>query len=132
MKEWRQYMSESDGSWLMLKNKDAPELPNDSISLNGQEAIMLKKCQPSDHVSIQILPAARITDNVKNVVHYEKEFYIQLFCMKDDWSVISANSYSSDEALKIANQFIGLTKDRAIKVWEIKKMGSGEDKIYLD
>ncbi|MCD9461161.1 hypothetical protein [Marinibactrum halimedae] len=124
-------MSETDGAWLVLKDKDEPELPAESISSSGQEAVMLKKCKPGNYISVNILPAARITDDVKKTINYEKDFYVQLYCLSDDWSVISEKSYSSDEALKLASRFVGLTKDRAIKVWNMRKLGSEGNRIEL-
>ncbi|WP_444943777.1 hypothetical protein ACJJIK_21165 [Microbulbifer sp. ZKSA006] len=124
-------MSETDGAWLVLKDKDEPELPVESISSNGQEAVMLKKCEPGDYVSVNILPAARIMDDVKKTVNYEKDFYVQLYCLNDDWSVISGKSYSSDEALKLAAKFVGLTKKRALKLWGMRKLGPEGNRVEL-
>ena len=131
MKEWREYISENDGSWMLLKDKNETETIDDLKSKNGCQAVIVKRCEPADVVSIQILPAARVVDNVKKTIHHEKKFYIKLFSLKEEWSLISKECFLLDEVLKIAQRFLGLEKTQALKIWKVKKLGGEDNRLCL-
>ncbi len=132
MKEWREYASETDGSWAILADKDAIEAGEDLLSINGEPAVMKRVSVPSDFVSVAILPAARIVDAVKKTVSYNKQYYLQIYCMDDGWSAISSSSYGAEEAVNLARRFVGLQKKQAQNVWSIRKMGKEGSRIDFE
>lgn len=129
MKEWREYMSEDDGAWEFLCEINSPENEADIKSINGHDAVMARKAKPSDIVSVTILPCAREIDSVTGRIGHEKEFYIQLECLRDGWICISNEYFKAPEALEVAKIFLGLHKEIAIKVWQSKNLGGLSQRI---
>jgi hypothetical protein len=125
MKEWREYDAETGGSWVILANASQPENEQDIISLTGITSIMRSFKKPADYVSASLLSASIDLYPSKGVM-YEKEFYIQIHCLADDWSFLSSKTYKADEAIQIARMFLGLKKEAAMRVWKSKKLGYGK------
>ncbi|MBN6078292.1 hypothetical protein HYE59_12380 [Aggregatibacter actinomycetemcomitans] len=122
-KEWRFYTSEDDAEWVILSNSDKAETEEDIYSVNKSESIMRMYRKPGDYISVSLLSASYEIDIVTGKLGQERDFYIKIECLKDGWSSISTKSYKKEEALNIAEIFVGLRKDVAIKIWNLKKLG---------
>ena len=122
-KEWRFYSSEDDAEWIILSDSNKAETKEDIYSVNKNESTMRMYRKPGDYVSVSLLSAAYEIDDVTGKLGQERDFYIKIECLKDGWSSISTKSYKKEEALTIAGMFVGLKKDVAIKIWNLKKIG---------
>ena len=130
MKEWREYISENlEGHWLILSEAEQPEKPDDLISKDGGQAVIGMRRKPGEYVSVNILSASKEIDTVTGKLGREKDFYIMLECLRDGSSCISNKTYNADEALQLARLFLGQTKQTAMKIWNLKKLGSENNRI---
>jgi hypothetical protein len=129
MKEWREYSSENDGSWLILSDAGSPEYSADLLSVNGESAVMAVRCKPGSLISCSIVSAAREINSVTGKLGFENVFYVQLYSMRDGWSVITKETYCIDDALRLAKRFTGLTKEQACKIWNMRKLGLEGNRI---
>lgn len=122
-KEWRFYSSEDDRDWVILSDSDRAETKEDIHSINQKESVMRMYRRPGDYVSVSLLSASYEIDDVTGKLGQERDFYLKMECLQDGWASISSQVYKKEEALTLASLFIGLRKDAAIKLWELKKLG---------
>ena len=122
-KEWRFYSSEDDRDWVILSDSDRAETKEDVYSINQKESVMRMYRKPGDYVSVSLLSASYEIDDVTGKLGQERDFYLKMECLQDGWASISSQVYKKEEALTLASLFIGLRKDAAIKLWELKKLG---------
>ena len=122
-KEWRFYSSEDDRDWVILSDSDRAETKEDIHSINQKESVMRMYRRPGDYVSVSLLSASYEIDDVTGKLGQERDFYLKIECLQDGWASISSQVYKKEEALTLASLFIGLRKDAAIKLWELKKLG---------
>ena len=122
-KEWRFYSSEDDRDWVILSDSDRAETKEDIHSINQKESVMRMYRRPGDFVSVSLLSASYEIDDVTGKLGQERDFYLKMECLQDGWASISSQVYKKEEALTLASLFIGLRKDAAIKLWELKKLG---------
>lgn len=122
-KEWRFYSSEDDRDWVILSDSDRAETKEDIYSINQKESVMRMYRRQGDFVSVSLLSASYEIDDVTGKLGQERDFYLKMECLQDGWASISSQVYKKEEALTLASLFIGLRKDAAIKLWELKKLG---------
>lgn len=122
-KEWRFYSSEDDRDWVILSDSDRAETKEDIHSINQKESVMRMYRRPGDYVSVSLLSASYEIDDVTGKLGQERDFYLKMECLQDGWASISSQVYKKEEAVTLASLFIGLRKDAAIKLWELKKLG---------
>ena len=122
-KEWRFYSSEDDRDWVILSDSDRAETKEDVYSINQKESVMRMYRRPGDFVSVSLLSASYEIDEVTGKLGQERDFYLRMECLQDGWASISSQVYKKEEALTLARLFIGLRKDAAINLWELKKLG---------
>lgn len=122
-KEWRHYISENDSEWIILSDESKEETKEDIYSINNIESVLRMHRKSGDYISVSLLSASYEIDTVTGKLGLEKDFYVKIECLRDGWSSISAKHYKKEEALNIANLFLGLKKDAAIKLWNSKKIG---------
>lgn len=123
-KKWIEYSTEIGERWEFLKNITDIDNDNDSISsLSGNRAVYKKVMQPTDIVVVSIIPSERIIDDVTNQRGKDKQYYLMLELLNDEWFCLSQNSYIKEEIIKLSTLFVGLNKVQAEKLWNMKKMG---------
>ncbi|MEE6032941.1 hypothetical protein [Avibacterium paragallinarum] len=123
-KEWRHYISENDSEWIILSDSSEEETKEDIYSINNIESVQRMYRKAGDYISVSLLSASYEIDSVTGKLGLEKDFYIKIECLRDGWSSISTKTYKKEDALNIANLFVGLRKDIAIKIWNLKKIGN--------
>jgi hypothetical protein len=123
-KKWIEYHSEEGEIWEILKDvSDSSENGHDLVSQYGNHAVLRKEMATTDFVQVTLVPAARIVDDVKGQIGREKEFYIRLDLLNEDWFSFSNRSFEKEEALKLSSYFVGMTKKQAERIWKAKKLG---------
>lgn len=133
MKEWIEYFSDEDGHWDILYDSKQGELDEHNVSKNGNEAVMRSRRKPGDIVSVSIISASREFDSVTGRIGLEKRYFIKIDSLKDDWYMITSETYSSEDAMKIASLFMDKTSERARKIWKMKSLGDNffEGRNYI-
>lgn len=122
--KWIEYHSEEGEIWEVFKTTlDENEDEKDLVSQKNNYAIYRKEMLSVDFIKTSIIPAARIVDDVSGKVGREKEFYIKLELMNEDWFCFSNRTFQKEEVIKLTGYFIGLNKKQAERVWKAKKLG---------
>lgn len=122
-KKWVEYHTEEGEIWEILKDVSEQENDSDSISQSGNYAVLRKEMVAADIVQVTLVPAARIVDDVKGQIGRQKEFYIRLDLLNEDWFSLSTRSFEKDEALKLVSYFAGMNKTQSERIWRAKKLG---------
>lgn len=123
MKQWRLYSCEEGHSWQFLLDDSVPEQEADIVCAYGHTAVMAKRAKPSDYVVVSVIPKARQIDSVTAKIGYKTEFYVQIESLLDGWKCMTNKSYSKEEAVQLAQLFVGLERHAAGRVWQSKKLG---------
>jgi len=131
-KTWIEYHSENGEIWEILKDASSlTEDESDLISKNSNHAVLRKEMATTDFVQVALVPAARVVDDVKGQIGRDKEFYIRLELLNEDWFSFSNRAFDKEEALKLTSYFVGMTKAQAERIWKAKKLGDANT-VRLD
>ena len=129
MKQWRLYSCEQGHHWQFLVDENAPEGDSDRVCVYGHEAVMLKLAKTSEYVTVSIVSGAQQLSPVEGKVWHKMDFYVKIECLLDGWMCITNQSYHKEEALALAQLFVGLEKHAASRVWKSKKLGGEGSRI---
>lgn len=130
MKVWYEFIAEDPGEHWAILSDDSKELTiEERTSSNGGEPVMKMKRFPGEFISVNIISASQEIDTVTKRIGFEKEFYIQVECLKSGWKCISEHKYNMDESLNLARKFLGMPTVVAQKLWKMKKLGENSNRI---
>lgn len=122
--KWVEYHSEEGEIWEILKEEsDFEKIESEEISRNGNCAVYRKEMATTDSIQVCLIPAARVIDDVTGKIGREKEFYIKLALLNDDWFSISNRAFKKEEAIQLVGYFAGVNKRQAERIWKAKKLG---------
>jgi hypothetical protein len=122
--KWVEYHSEEGEIWEILKEEsDFEKIESEEISRNGNCAVYRKEMATTDSIQVCLIPAARVIDDVSGKIGREKEFYIKLALLNDDWFSISNRAFKKEEAIQLVGYFAGVNKRQAERIWKAKKLG---------
>jgi hypothetical protein len=76
MKAFWIYRCDFGHVWMLLRDEDVPESPEDAICPLGHEAVTLEKARLLDMVQIAIRPAAQVVDTTTGQTGHEYEYYL--------------------------------------------------------
>lgn len=123
MKKWIEFHTENGEIWELFKNIDEKDQEKDQISISGDLAVYRKEMLTADLVSVSVIPAARIIDDVTQRKGEENRFYLKIESLKENWFCFSRKNYTKDEIMKLVDMFTGMNKNQAERIWKAKKLG---------
>jgi hypothetical protein len=122
---WR-FRCEQNHSWEVLDDEDLAEPNQDWIACPSCDGdAVTAACQPAaDRVSVTLLPAARVVDEVKGQVGDDSMYYLQISPRDGSRSVRSAVAHEWGEAVAKAGLLRGRSWTEALARWD--RLGLGK------
>jgi hypothetical protein len=118
MKVYWRYTCDYGHQWTLFRDENTEESSEDEFCPWGHEAVTLRKDVPIDEVVITFLPAGFIGDRIKNqVVQQGKYFFVLTDRVGGNDKRTSQQTYGWQEAIKLAERFRGLSREKAWKLW---------------
>lgn len=121
MKVFRRYRCDEGHEWLIGRNENEPELPEDQTCPDGHAAVTCRIECPVDDVQVLLSPAARIVDDVKGQRILNDRYLLSLLDRTGAELCSSRDNYSWDEVVKLAFLFKGKSVEDALTWWGRRK-----------
>ena len=119
MKVYWNYQCDYAHQWVIFRDENAEENPEDQTCPYGHEAVTIQKDIPIDEIVISFLPAGVIYDRVtQKVSAHGKYWFAVTNRLGGDEEKRSKKSYNWLEVMDLANKFHGLNKQKAWILWE--------------
>ena len=126
MKEWISCTCERGESWQIFKEKDI-ENDVDMRCLKGHEAVMAMVRDCADQIIVSVIPRATVDPVNKKTIINQNKYHLHIESTVSGWERISTEPYTKEEIIKLANFFIGMETNSAMKFWKLKKLGENNN-----
>jgi hypothetical protein len=118
MKAYWHYRCDHGHSWVLFREEDAKESPEDIVCPYGHEAVTLTKRRLLDFVQVSLRPAAQIVDRVTGQTGHEYEFYVVVTDLHRSMERSSTRTFRWAEAKAIVDQFRNVKPEKAWQLLE--------------
>ena len=105
-------------TWRFFKEEGQQPDPAEEICPHGHPATICRQERPVDECAITIHPAAAVTDEASGHVMYQGFYYLVLANREREELRVSAKNYSLAEAFRLAERFLGRSRERAVVLWD--------------
>ncbi|MDQ1698160.1 MAG: hypothetical protein QOG34_23 [Frankiaceae bacterium] len=129
MRVWWQFRCDVGHSWE-ITSSDGIEPPADAVRcpVDGREAVTAKHMPPADRVRLSLIPAARISDPVKNTVELEGHYFLEVASADGANTLTSVDKYGFDDAVSRLSLFVHDTWEAAaVRMRRLKLSASSDD-----
>lgn len=121
MRVFRHYRCDQGHDWLIRRDENEPERPEDQLCQEGHAAVTCRIEKPVDDVQVLLSPAARIVDDVKGQRILNDRYLLSLLDKTGAELCSSQENYSWDEVVKLALLFKGKSVEDALRWWSRRK-----------
>jgi hypothetical protein len=115
------YRCDQGHDWLIRRDENEPECPEDQLCQEGHAAVTCRIEKPVDDVQVLLSPAARIVDDVKGQRILNDRYLLSLLDKTGAEPCSSQENYSWDEVVKLAFLFKGKSVEDALRWWGRRK-----------
>ncbi|MGH1506097.1 MAG: hypothetical protein ACRBI6_21285, partial [Acidimicrobiales bacterium] len=111
------YQCDDAEAWWFFRDEAALEEPGDATCSEGHEAVTLTKMRRADVVSVSLVPAARIADELTGKVWHEGRYLLAVSAFTGETRV-AREELSWEEGARRMKFFEGLSASEAWSRWE--------------
>ncbi|HIP77893.1 MAG TPA: hypothetical protein EYH07_05460 [Kiloniellaceae bacterium] len=124
MKAFFVYSTHDHETWVVYKDEDAPEAPEEAVSPSGEEAFLMRKEMPSDICSIEFIAANRIIDEATGTESHKDLYHLRVSNPDGSFERVSQLAYSWETAVKLGAFFRNASPKAAGRIWHSKRLGN--------
>jgi hypothetical protein len=119
MKIWWEFRCDLNHRWTVMAEDEAEPADEEAkCPIDGGPAVTATPQRPADRVWVGIIPAARITDPVRNSIGHESEYYLEISSPALASAKRSTAAFSWDEAITKASLFRQASWETAMNRWK--------------